>query len=232
MIEEWGTGTIFQGTSKKSDSANAEKSGDASNNSLHRERELLSDSMDKAPGLIPVRTITYGDESVDIPYFLRDAFLLPQRFEESERFLVRMGGEEQARLMSELPSRLDGFHKRVTRYYESHSQTFFNELKQFITEEVRRRKLIQDRPGELFLFYESSEIVVTEDLGKIQINKENFTGMPGLIDQLNEDGIEKVSDLPKELLVIGKYKGVGKGRVESFFQQLKTIQRLMMAKLV
>jgi len=180
--------------------------------------------MDQAPGLIPVRTITYGDEQVVIPYFLRDAFLLPQRFEESERFLVRLGGAEEARLMSELPNSLEGFHTRVTRYNESHSKIFFDELKQFIDEEIRRRKLIQSRPGELFLFYESSEIVVTEDLGNKEINKENFTGAPGLIDQLNEDGIEKVRNLPKELLIIGKYQGVGKGRVENFFKQLKEKQ--------
>src|SRR5699024_5441509 len=134
---------------------------------LHKENELITKSMDTPPGLIPVRTITYGEESIAIPYFLRDAFLLPQRFEESERFLVRLGGEEEARLMSELPNSLEGFHKRVTRYSESHSQTFFNELRAFIDEEIRRRKLMQSRPGELFLFYQSSEIIVTEDLGNI-----------------------------------------------------------------
>lgn len=81
-----------------------------------------------------------------------------------------------------------------------------------------------NRQGELFLFYKSDEIVVTEELGKIEINKENFTGMPGLIDQLNEDGIYTVRDLPKELLILGKYKGVGKSRVERFFEQLKEKQ--------
>lgn len=189
-----------------------------------KEKDLLKKSMNTPPGLIPIRTITYDEESVEIPYFLRDAFLLPQRFEESERFLVRLGGEEQARLISELPNSLEGFHKRVTRYNESHSQTFFNELRQFIIEEIRRRKLMQNRPGELFLFYKSNEIVVTDDLGKIEINGDNFKGMPGLIDQLNEDGVEKVRDLPKELLIIGKYKGVGKSRVENFFKQLKEKQ--------
>lgn len=199
---------------------------------LHKENEFITKSMDTPPGLIPVRTITYGEESIDIPYFLRDAFLLPQRFEESERFLVRLGGEEEARLMSELPDSLEGFHKRTTRYKESHSETFFYELRQYINEEIRRRKLMQSRPGELFLFYQSNEIVVTEDLGSIDVNKENFTGMPGLIDQLNEDGIHKVRDLPKELVIIGKYKGVGKGRVESFFKQLQEKQAAKIEELV
>ena len=129
--------------------------------------------------------------------------------------------------MSELPNSLEGFHKRVTRYNETHSQTFFKELKEFIAEEIRRKKLIQSRPGELFLFYDSDQIVVTEDLGKIDINNENFTGMPGLIEQLNEDGIYKVRDLPKELLILSKYRGVGKSRVESFFNQLKELQQSM-----
>lgn len=186
--------------------------------------DSLSATMDIAPGFVSVRTIIYDDETVDVPYFLRDAFLLPQRFEQSERFLVRLGGVEQARLMSELPHTLNGFHNRVTRYNESHSHTFFNELKQFIEEEIRRRKLIEQRPGELFLFFYTDEIIVTEDLGTTEINKINFIGMPSLIDQLNEDGINFVRDLPKELLILGKYKGVGKGRVESFFNQLKDIQ--------
>lgn len=42
--------------------------------------------------------------------------------------------------MSELPASLDNLHERVTRYNESHSETFFDELKQFIDEEIRRRK--------------------------------------------------------------------------------------------
>lgn len=84
----------------------------------------------------------------------------------------------------------------------------------------------------MFLFYKSEEIVVTEELGKIEINKENFTGMPGLIDQLNEDGIKFVRDLPKELVILGKYKGVGTSRVESFFNQLKEKQVSKIEELV
>lgn len=197
-----------------------------------KDQQLLEKSIDEEPGFMPIRTITYGEDSVDVPYFLRDAFLLPQRFPESERFLIRLGGEQQARLMSELPNLLEGFHKRVTRYNETHSQTFFKELKEFIAEEIRRKKLIQSRPGELFLFYDSEQIVVTEDLGKIDIDNENFTGMPGLIEQLNEDGIYKVRDLPKELLILGKYRGVGKNRVESFFNQLKELQNSMIKESV
>lgn len=178
----------------------------------------------EAPGLTPVRTITYGNDSIDIPYFLRDAFLLPQRFEQSERFLVRLGGAEEARILSELPSSLEKFHEKITRYNETHSKMFFDELKLFINEETRRRKLVKKRPGELFLFYDSDEIIVTDDLAKLEINTENFTGMPSLINQLKDDGIYKVSDLPKELVIIGKYQGVGKGRVERFFSQLKELQ--------
>lgn len=142
------------------------------------------------------------------------------------------GGEEEARIMSELPLSLEGFHNRVTRYNEEHSRTFFYELKEFVAEEIRRRKLAQSRPGELFLFYKSNEIVVTEELGNIEISKENFTGMPGLIDQLHKDGIQRVGDLPKELLILGKYRGVGKSRVESFFNQLKEKQASMIKETV
>lgn len=38
--------------------------------------------IDRAPGLTPVRTITFKNEALAIPHFLRDAFLLPQRFPE------------------------------------------------------------------------------------------------------------------------------------------------------
>src|SRR5699024_7104908 len=97
--------------------------------------------------------------------------------------------------------------------------------KQFVAEEIRRRKLIESRPGELFLFYKSKEIVVTEILGEIAINTDEFTGSPSLIKQLQEDSIYKVRDLPKELLIIGKYNGVGKHRVENFFNQLREKQK-------
>lgn len=182
------------------------------------------DVMDEAPGLTPVRTLIYGGQALDIPYFLRDAFLLPQRFLESEKFLIRLGGAEQARIMSELPSNLVGLHEHVSRFNDTHVATFYLELQAFIEEEIRRRKLIKARPGELFLFYEADEIIVTEDLGDVQINTKHFTGMPSLIEQLRKDGIKTVRDLPKELVIIGKYKNVGKTRVASFFQQLKNLQ--------
>src|SRR5699024_11991670 len=47
----------------------------------------------------------YRERTLDIPYFLRDVFLLPQRFDKSETFLIRLGAEQQARIMSELPNR-------------------------------------------------------------------------------------------------------------------------------
>lgn len=200
---------------------NSNSDEDETNDNLSEDYE---NQIDEEPGFVTIRTITYGDDSVNVPYFLRDAFLLPQRFEESERFLVRLGGSEEARLMSELPNSLEGFHKRITRYNETHSKIFFKELKEFISEEIRRKKLTKSRPGELFLFYKSDQIVVTEELGNFDISNENFTGMPSLIKQLNEDGIYKVHQLPKELLILGKYRSVGKSRVESFFYQLKDLQ--------
>ncbi len=189
------------------------------------EEKTTTLQIDEEPGLTPVRRITYKEETLAIPHFLRDNFLLPQRFVESERFLLRLNEEQQARLMSELPTTIDHLHERITRYNESHSETFFNELKLFIDEEIRRKRLMQTRPGELFLFYNGDEIVVTEEFGKEAITKEKFTGAPGLIDQLNDDGILTVQDLPKELVIIGKYKGVGKGRVDNFFKQLKELQQ-------
>ncbi|MEI3605058.1 DUF4145 domain-containing protein [Pseudogracilibacillus sp. SE30717A] len=81
--------------------------------------------IDGEPGLTPVRNITYKEETLDIPYFLRDAFLLPQRFEESERFLLRLNKEQQARLISELTTTIDHLHERITRYNDSHLETFF-----------------------------------------------------------------------------------------------------------
>lgn len=83
---------------------------------------------------------------------------------------------------------------------------------------------MEDRPGELFLFYNGDEIVVTEEFGNIEINIDNFTGFPGLIRQLNEDGIYFVNHLPKEFVIIGKYKSVGPDTINLFLQQLKQIQ--------
>jgi hypothetical protein len=56
------------------------------------------------PGFTTIRTLSYKGRKLDIPYFLRDAFLLPQRFSKSETFLIRLGAEQQARIMSELPN--------------------------------------------------------------------------------------------------------------------------------
>ena len=173
------------------------------------------------PGLTTVRTIKYGDEAINVPHFLRDAFLLPQRFEKSELFLIRLGGEQQARIMSELPERLEGLHTYVKRYNETNDKNLFAELKVFIEEEKKRREIKLKRPGELFLFYKEDYIIVTEKVAQVPLNKDEFDGIPSLIRQLNEFGVEQVGQLPQELVTLAKYSNVGTGTVEKLFEQLK-----------
>lgn len=175
----------------------------------------------ETPGFTPIRTISYKGRSLEIPYFLRDAFLLPQRFDKSETFLIRLGAEQEARIMSELPSNLEGLHKNVKRYSEKNDEQFFEELGNYIEEEKARRNLTLKRQGELFFFYKSNHIVVTEELSKVPLTAEEFTGIPSLLRQLNEDQIETVGQLPKELVILAKYENVGVGTVEKLFEQLK-----------
>jgi hypothetical protein len=175
----------------------------------------------ETPGFTPIRTITYKGRSLEIPYFLRDAFLLPQRFDKSETFLIRLGAEQEARIMSELPGDLEDLHKNVKRYNEKNDEQFFEELGTFIEEEKVRRNLILKRQGELFFFYKASHIVVTEELKKVPLTAEEFTGIPSLLRQLNEDQIYTVGQLPMELVILAKYANVGVGTVEKLFDQLK-----------
>ncbi|WLR57271.1 DUF4145 domain-containing protein [Mesobacillus subterraneus] len=176
----------------------------------------------ETPGFTPIRNITYKGRSLEIPYFLRDAFLLPQRFDKSETFLIRLGAEQEARIMSELPGDLEGLHKNVKRYNEKNDEQFFEELGIFIEEEKVRRNLTLKRQGELFFFYKASHIVVTEELKKVALTAEEFTGIPSLLRQLNEDQIYTVSQLPMELVILAKYANVGIGTVEKLFDQLKS----------
>ncbi|WP_449540379.1 DUF4145 domain-containing protein [Ferdinandcohnia sp. Marseille-Q9671] len=173
------------------------------------------------PGYTAIRIIEYKGETLEVPYFLRDAFLLPQRFDKSETFLIRLGAEQQARIMSELPSNLVDLHKHVKRFNENNDKQFFEELQIFIEEEKVRRTVILERPGELFLFYKADYIILTDALKDITLTKEEFTGIPSLIKQLNEDGIHTVGQLPKELVILGKYKNVGVVNVGRLFEQLK-----------
>ncbi|WP_026906756.1 DUF4145 domain-containing protein [Paucisalibacillus globulus] len=173
------------------------------------------------PGLTTIRTIKYGNETIHVPHFLRDAFLLPQRFEKSELFLIRLGGEQQARIMSELPEHLEGLHKYVKRYNETNDKNLFAELKVFVEEEKKRREIKLKRPGELFLFYKDDYIIVTEKIAQTSLNKDEFDGIPSLIRQLNEFGVEQVGQLPQELVTLAKYSNVGIGTVEKLFEQLK-----------
>jgi hypothetical protein len=175
----------------------------------------------ETPGFTPIRTITYKGMSLEIPYFLRDAFLLPQRFDKSETFLIRLGAEQEARIMSELPSNLEGLHKNVKRYNEKNDEQFFEELGIYIEEEKVRRNLTLKRQGELFFFYKASHIVVTEELKKVPLTAVEFTGIPSLLRQLNEDQIYTVGQLPMELVILAKYDNVGVGTIEKLFDQLK-----------
>jgi hypothetical protein len=173
------------------------------------------------PGFTTIRTLTYKGRKLEVPYFLRDAFLLPQRFNKSETYLIRLGAEQQARIMSELPNNIEGLYKHIKRYSEKNDEIFFEELNIFIDEEKVRRQLTIERPGELFFFYKADHIVVTEELSKVSLTSEKFTGIPSLLRQLNEDEMETVGQLPKELVILAKYENVGIGTVEKLFEQLK-----------
>lgn len=182
---------------------------------------IENESLQQQPGFTTIRTISFQDETLEVPYFLRDAFLLPQRFDKSEMFLIRLGAEQQARIMSELPDKLEGLHKFVKRYNEMNDQNLFFELKTFIEEEKIRRQLQLKRPGELFFFYQSDYVVVTERLSKTPITNEQFTGFPSLIQQLNARGYHTIGQLPSELVTLAKYDNVGKKTLEKLFEQLK-----------
>lgn len=172
------------------------------------------------PGFTPIRILKYKGNELEVPYFLRDAFLLPQRFAMSETYLIRLGAKQQARIMSELPNNLEGLHRHVKRYNEKNDGTFFQELTLFIEEEKIRRQISLERPGELFLFYKADYIVVTEEFSQIPLTADEFTGIPSLLRQLNEDEIEKVGQLPKELVILAKYSNVGIGTVQKLFDHL------------
>lgn len=192
----------------------------AETNVVEVEEEVKSSVAPEEPGFTTIRTITYKGNKLEVPHFLRDAFLLPQRFDKSETFLIRLGAEQQARIISELPKDLEGLHKHVKRYNEKNDELLFEELKQYIQEEKARRKIALERQGELFFFYKDKHIIVTEELKKIALIKEEFTGIPSLLRQLNEDQIETVGQLPKELVILAKYENVGVGTVEKLFEQL------------
>lgn len=180
---------------------------------------------EESPGYTSIRSLQLKDRKLDVPYFLRDAFLLPQRFSKSETFLIRLGAEQQARIMSELPNNIEGLHKHVKRYSEKNDEVFFEELSLFIDEEKKRRQLTLERPGELFFFYKADYIIVTEEISRIPLTPECFIGIPSLLRQLNEDEIETVGQLPKELVILAKYANVGVGTVEKLFEQLKKLQQ-------
>jgi hypothetical protein len=175
-------------------------------------------------GYSTVRRISYMDMYLDIPFFLRDAFMLPQRFQKSETFLIRLGEVQQARFISELPHNLEDLHKHVKRYNEKNDKILFEELSIFVQEEIARKEISHARRGELLFFYKSDYIIVTEELSLIPLGSEEFSGIPSLLRQLKYNGVTTVGQLPKELVSLAKYANVGILTVEKLFEQLKTKQ--------
>lgn len=167
------------------------------------------------------RKIFYNEQFIDVPDFLRDAFLLPQRFPKSTTFLIRLNGEQQARIMSELPHQLAGLHHHVKRFKEANDAIFFEELARYIDEEKKRKALIEQYSGEVLFFYKSDFVILTEALGNLALTKENFPGQTSLLNSLHEQGFHHVKDLPKELVLLGKYRNVGETALLNLFNQLK-----------
>lgn len=64
-------------------------------------------------------------------------------------------------------------------------------------------------------------MILTEKLASVELTKENFAGQTSLLRALHEQGFESVSDLPKELVLLGKYPNVGEVALANLFNQLK-----------
>ena len=196
----------------------------------HRETKDVSAPREEVglslPGMTTVRTLTFREETIDIPYFLRDALLLPQRFEQSESYLISLHKVQEARFMSELPYTLDDLHERVKRRNVSHTERFVEELRLFIAEEVRRQRVKRERKGdgELLIFYAGEEIVMTEDRARVAIDEQLLPGLPGLVAQLKRDGMTTVGSLPREFVLLGKYDGIGKKRLEEAWEAIRSIE--------
>ncbi|OCX63335.1 hypothetical protein BFM98_14075 [Lysinibacillus sp. AR18-8] len=167
------------------------------------------------------RRIYYKDQFVEIPDFLRDAFLLPQRFPKSTTFLIRLNGEQQARIMSELPYQLEGIHPHIKRFKETNDECFFEELRLFIEKEQKRKILMEQYRGEVLLFLKSDFVILTEALGNVALTKDNFPGQTSFLNSLQEQGFLHVKDFPKELVLLGKYRNVGETALGNLFNQLK-----------
>ena len=79
--------------------------------------------------------------------------------------------------MSGLLNNLVGLHQQVKRYSEKNDETFFEELSVYIEEEKICRQLTLECARELFFFYKADYIVVTEELSKIPLASDEFTGI-------------------------------------------------------
>lgn len=191
---------------------------------IEEREEQYVETVPRLPGETIVRTISFQGQSIEIPHFLRDAFLLPQRFKHSIRFMIALGGVQQARIMSELPSNLEGISDHVKRYNRTHEAQLFKDLALFIEEERIRRHILHSRPGEMFIFLGTDYIVMTEELKSLTLTNDNFKGFPGFLEQLNTDGINTVGDLPKELIILAKYAHVGPDKVGKLFDQLNKMK--------
>ena len=59
-------------------------------------------------------------------------------------------------------------------------------------------------------------------LAIVELTKENFAGHTSLLRALHAQIFESVSDLPNELVLLGKYPNVGEIGLANLFKQLKT----------
>jgi len=69
---------------------------------------------------------------------------------------LRLGAEQQARIMSGLLNNLKGMHYHVKRYNAGNDETFSNELAVYIKEENARRSLPLDIRESFFCFIKHS----------------------------------------------------------------------------
>lgn len=165
-------------------------------------------------------------DSYKMDSFVLDAPLSLDLFKGVNSLLLQLQ-EKGYHVVRDLPDDLSPFQETLTGVGVGRIKKFLTLLKALSVEDLSREEregIVSER---LSISLGKELITVSDDHLAVRISTISFQSVNRLLRALHDNNIETLGQLPAHLERVKEYKGVGKGVVEKFFEQLgKEIKRL------
>lgn len=122
--------------------------------------------------------------------------------------------------LAEMPTKIDHLHTQISGVGPGTISKFWNQLVHILS--VSKDKQEEEEfEGQVILYLKERKIVIPDELMEMELKPADFPDSKQAISTIIENGITTLGKLPRQFQSLGKYKGIGKVRLQRIFERVE-----------